>query len=88
MLPQNVTEKANEAEMLVTASQSTPTFAVQQHLQFPLPQVFQNQAELLSLARQSAADGYLTPDAIPFLGHTNQEITFKKVRWALHTLAT
>ena len=42
-----------------TASQFTPTFSVQQHLQFPLPQVFQNEAELLSLARQSAADGYL-----------------------------
>ena len=32
---------------------------------------------------RSAADGYLTAEAIPFLGHTNQLITFKKVRWAL-----
>ena len=66
-----------------TAAQSSPTFSVQQHLQFPLPQVFQNQAELLMLARQSAADGYLSAEAIPFLGHANQGITFKKVRWAL-----
>ena len=60
-------------------SQATPTFSVQQHLQFPLPQVFSNQSELLSLARQSAADGYLSSETIPFLGHSN----FKKVRWAL-----
>ena len=44
--------------------------------------MFSNQEELLS-ARRSAADGYLSPEAIPFLGHSNQHMTFKKVRWAL-----
>ena len=66
-----------------SATQATPTFSVQQHLQFPLPQVFSNQGELLSLAGQSAADGYLSSEAILFLGHSNQPITLKKVRWAL-----
>ena len=66
-----------------SATHATPTFSVQQHLQFPLPQVFSNQEELLSLARQSAADGYLSPEVIPFLGHSNQHMTFTKVRWAL-----
>ena len=66
-----------------SATQATPIFSVQQHLQFPLPQVFLNQPELLSLARQSAVDGYLSPETIPFLGHSNQPLTFKKVRWAL-----
>ena len=66
-----------------SATHSSPTFSVQQHLQFPLPQVFANQDELLSLARQSAAEGYLSSEVIPFLGHSNQHMTFKKVRWAL-----
>ena len=66
-----------------SATHASPTFSVQQHLQFPLPQVFSNQDELLSLARQSAAEGYLSSDVIPFLGHSNQHMTFKKVRWAL-----
>ena len=67
----------------VSATQATPIFSVQQHLQFPLPQVFPNQNELLSLARrQSAVDGYLSPETIPFLGHSNQLLTFKKVHWA------
>ena len=48
-----------------------------------LPQVFSNQDELLSLARLSAAEGYLSEEVIPFLGHSHQPITFKKVRWAL-----
>ena len=65
-----------------SATQAIP-FSVQQHLQFQLPQVFPNQNELLSLARQSAVDGYLSPETIPFLGHSNQPLTFKKVRWAL-----
>ena len=59
-----------------SATQSSPIFSVQQNIQFPLPQVFSNQDELLSLARLSAAEGYLT-------GHSHQPITFKKVRWAL-----
>ena len=66
-----------------SATQATPIFSVQQHLQFPLPQVFTNQQEHLSLARQSAVEGYLSPETIPFLGHSNQHLTFKKVRWAL-----
>ena len=67
-----------------SATQATPIFSVQQHLQFPLPQVFANQQEHLSLARQSAVEGYLSPETIPFLGHSNQHLTYKKVRWALH----
>ena len=35
------------------------------------------------LRGQSAAEGYLSSDVIPFLGHSNQHMTFKKVRWAL-----
>ena len=66
-----------------SATQSSPIFSVQQNIQFPLPQVFSNQDELLSLARLSAAEGYLSEEVIPFLGHSNQQITFKKVRWAL-----
>ena len=66
-----------------SATQATPIFSVQQHLQFPLPQVFTNQQEQLSLARQSAVEGYLSPETIPFLGHSNQHLTYKKVRWAL-----
>ena len=54
-----------------------------QNLQFPLPQVFSNQDELLSRARLSASEGYLSEEVIPFLGHSNQHMTFKKVRWAL-----
>ena len=64
-----------------SAAHSSPTFSVQQNLQFPLPQVFANQDELLSLARQSAAEGCLSSEV--FLGHSNQHMTFKKVRWAL-----
>ena len=37
----------------------------------------------LSLSRLSAAEGYLSEEVIPFLGHSHQQITFKKVRWAL-----
>ena len=66
-----------------SATQATPIFSVQQHLQYPLPQVFPNQHEHLSLARQSAVEGYLSPETIPFLGHSNQLLTFKKARWAL-----
>ena len=33
-----------------SATHATPIFSVQQHLQFPLPQVFSNQEELLSLS--------------------------------------
>ena len=66
-----------------SATQSSPIFSVQQNIQFPLPQVFSNQDELLSLARLSAAEGYLSEEVIPFLGHSHQQITFKKVRWAL-----
>ena len=66
-----------------SATQSSPIFSVQQNIQFPLPQVFSNQDELLSLARLSAAEGYLSEEVIPFLGHSHQPITFKKVRWAL-----
>ena len=56
-----------------SATQSSPIFSVQQNIQFPLPQVFSNQDELLSLARLSAAEGYLSEEVIPFLGHSNQE---------------
>ena len=66
-----------------SAAHSSSIFSVQQNLQFPLPQVFNNQDELLSLARLSASEGYLSEEAIPFLGHSNQHMTFKKVRWAL-----
>ena len=66
-----------------SAAHSSPIFSVQQNLQFPLPQVFSNQDELLSLARLSASEGYLSEEVIPFLGHSNQHMTFKKVRWAL-----
>ena len=66
-----------------SATQSSPIFSVQQNIQFPLPQVFSNQDELLSLARLSAAEGYLSEEVMPFLGHSHQPITFKKVRWAL-----
>ena len=66
-----------------SATQSSPIFSVQQNIQFPLPQVFSNQDELLSLARLSAAEGYLSEEVIPFLGYSHQPITFKKVRWAL-----
>ena len=66
-----------------SATQATPIFSVQQHLQFLFPQVFINQQEQLSLARQSAVEGYLSPETIPFLGHSNQPLTYKKVRWAL-----
>ena len=66
-----------------SAAHSSPIFSVQQNLQFPLPQVFNNQDELLSLARLSASEGYLSEEVIPFLGHSNQHMTFKKVRWAL-----
>ena len=66
-----------------SATQSSPIFSVQQNIQFPLLQVFSNQDELLSLARLSAAEGYLSEEVIPFLGHSHQPITFKKVRWAL-----
>ena len=66
-----------------SATHSSPIFSVQQNIQFPLPQVFSNQDELLSLARLSAAEGYLSEEVIPFLGHSNQQMTFKKVRWAL-----
>ena len=66
-----------------SASHSSPIFSVQQNIQFPLPQVFGNQDELLSLARLSASEGYLSEEVIPFLGHSNQQMTFKKVRWAL-----
>ena len=48
--------------------------------QFPLPQVFTNQQEQLSLARLSAVEGYLSPETIPFLGHSNQHLIYKKVR--------
>ena len=53
-----------------SATQSSPIFSVQQNIQFPLPQVFSNQDELLSLARLSAAEGYLSEEVIPFLGHS------------------
>ena len=43
-----------------SATHSSPIFSVQQNIQFPLPQVFSNQDELLSLARLSAAEGYLS----------------------------
>ena len=66
-----------------SATQATPIFSVQQHLQFPLPQVFTKQQEQLSLARQSAVEGHLSPETIPFLGHSNQRLTYKKVCWAL-----
>ena len=66
-----------------SATHSSPIFSVQQNIQFPLPQVFGNQDELLSLARLSASEGYLSEEVIPFLGHSNQQMTFKKVRWAL-----
>ena len=66
-----------------SATHSSPIFSVQQNIQFPLPQVFSNQDELLSLARLSASEGYLSEEVIPFLGHSNQQMTFKKVRWAL-----
>ena len=58
-----------------SATQSSPIFSVQQNIQFPLPQVFGNQDELLSLARLSAAEGYLSEEVIPFLGHSHQPIT-------------
>ena len=44
-----------------SATHSSPIFSVQQNIQFPLLQVFSNQDELLSLARLSAAEGYLYP---------------------------
>ena len=44
-----------------SATQATPIFSVQQHLQ----QVFVNQHEHLSLARQSAVEGYLSPETVP-----------------------
>ena len=53
-----------------SATQSSPIFSVQQNIQFPLPQVFSNQDKLLSLARLSAAEGYLSEEVIPFLGHS------------------
>ena len=61
-----------------SATHSSPIFSVQQNIQFPLPQVFSNQDELLSLARLSASEGYLSEEVIPFLGHSNQQMTFKK----------
>ena len=66
-----------------SATHSSPIFSVQQNIQFPLPQVFSNQDELLSLARLSASECHLSEEVIPFLGHSNQQMTFKKVRWAL-----
>ena len=56
-----------------SAAHSSPIFSVQQNIQFPLLQVFSNQDELLSLARLSASEGYLSEEVIPFLGHSNQE---------------
>ena len=48
-----------------SATHSSPIFSVQQNIQFPLPQVFSNQDELLSLARLSASEGYLSEEVIP-----------------------
>ena len=58
---------------------------MQQWLHFPLPGVLKNQVELLNMARYAAADGYITPAAIPFLSHslTNEDMTFQKIKWSL-----
>ena len=68
-----------------SSTNDIPTFTVQQWLHFPLPDVFKNQVELLNMARYAAADGYITPAAIPFLSHslTNQDMTFQKIKWSL-----
>ncbi len=62
-----------------------PTFTVQQSLHFHLPEVCKNQSEMLNMARYAAADGYITPAAIPFLSHslTNEHMTFQKIKWSL-----
>ena len=50
-----------------SSTNDIPTFTVQQWLHFPLPEVLSNQVEHLNMARYAAADGYITPAAIPFL---------------------
>ena len=68
-----------------SSTSDIPTFTVQQWLHFPLPGVLKNQVELLKMARYAAADGYITPAAIPFLSHslTNEDMTFQKIKWSL-----
>ena len=68
-----------------SSASDIPTFTVQQGLHFPLPEVLKNQVELLNMARYAAADGYITPAAIPLLSHslTGEHMTFQKIKWSL-----
>ena len=68
-----------------SSASDIPTFTVQQGLHFPLPEVLKYQVELLNMARYAAADGYITPAAIPLLSHslTGEHMTFQKIKWSL-----
>ena len=43
----------------------------------------QSHEDFKSTPALSASEGYLSEEVIPFLGHSNQQMTFKKVRWTL-----